>query len=229
MNPLNAASRFLVDRIADVANAAATRVGGGNRTRAMLAARRGINVLPLPGSGAERQAVLDNPALSPSVAYRLKNNFISGGFVPGDRQTSNIGTAIYPEGNNALRDHEINHGYWEAAVRDPTDMPAFMRWLVGRVKEAAPGDEYRKAEATRNLFNEIAAQMRGGRNFTDIPAETYARLHANNPELAEAYRAFGRFQAGAEGMAGGAIGGVLGASAGLGIDTLGGLLDDSEM
>lgn len=192
MNPLNTVSRMLVDRLSQIANDVATNVGGGGRLPAMLAARRNINAVPLPGDPASAMQTMVDAGVGPTLRNAVKSGDVVAGFQPSRSADDLIGTAVYPESRRDLMAHEMNHGYWEAARKDPTGMPLFMRWLASRAKDEGPGQD--RANALMDMFGEVSSQIKGGTGFSSIPADQYMALHASDPELVRAFALLKRIQ-----------------------------------
>jgi len=144
---------------------------------------------------------MQEAGVGPSVQNAISDGRVVAAYEPSS--AGSIGRAVFPEGNSGLMAHEMNHGYWDAAQQDPTGMPLFMRWLSRRIPD--DGDEQLKARALMNMFGEVASQMKGGTRFTDIPADQYMGLHANDRELAEAFALLKRIQGASEATAQGGL------------------------
>ena len=200
-SPFSLASKFLVDRLASVVNDAATSIGGGGRIPAMMAARRNIRPVPLPPDPSLARAAMQDAGVGQSVQNAISDGRVVAAYEPSS--AGSVGRAVFPEGNQGLMSHEMNHGYWDAAQRDATGMPLFMRWLSQRIPDEGP--EQLRGRALMNMFGEVASQMKEGTRFTDIPADTYMNLHANDRELAEAFALLKRIQGASEATAQGGL------------------------
>jgi hypothetical protein len=144
---------------------------------------------------------MQDAGVGPSVRNAISDGRVIAAYEPS--VGGSVGRAVFPEGNQGLMAHEMNHGYWDAAQKDATGMPLFMRWLSQRIPDEGP--EQLRGRALMNMFGEVASQMKEGTRFTEIPADTYMNLHANDRELAEAFALLKRIQGASEATAQGGL------------------------
>lgn len=131
---------------------------------------------------------VQNRALRASAA--MSDGSVGGLFspTPGARP---VGVVTYPQGNRAVRRHEVMHGYNEAARRGYQGLPTSSR-VIG----ALDGSSWTRPFAT--VADELAAQRVGGRSFSEM----------NWPDYVSYYGAHGDHAAAALARALGVAGGV---------------------